>query len=386
MKLAPLAPLYERPEPWASVYVDTSGVDESTIGRRALQARQIRHDLAEQGADEATCRVVGEAVETYPYAGDAGPEGRALFAAHGELALEAPLIRKPPADVATVWGRLPHVAPLLELVPDEPDCLIAYIDRTGADFELRTAAERRPAGHVQGKAWPMHRTGRDIWSERHFQFGVENTWEENARAIADELRDCVAETGAPLVVLAGDPRERVAVHEHLLSGPTHPVVVETEHGGRAAGAAERLLDADVELAREEYLRRWTAQEVTHFEQARSMSGGHVDAAEGVPALVEAAREHRIDRLYLDPEGPDTHRQVWVGAAPDQIAVRRNDTRSLGESEPFTARADDALLRSAATTGAEAVLLPHTGRHSDGPPVGGLGALLRWPYPSTPEAG
>ncbi|MFV2121139.1 hypothetical protein ACE14D_22955, partial [Streptomyces sp. Act-28] len=107
------------------------------------------------------------------------------------------------------------------------------------------------------------------------------------------------------------------------------------------------------------------------------SAAGASAAEGVPALVEAAREHRIAELLIRPEGPDAHRQVWVGAQPDQVAVRRTETQYLGDTEPLPARADDALLRSALAAGAD--VLRVRPEIEDDLPVGGLGALLRWPY-------
>jgi hypothetical protein len=106
--------------------------------------------------------------------------------------------------------------------------------------------------------------------------------------------------------------------------------------------------------------------------------------EGVPALVEAAREHRIDELLIRPDGPDAHREVWIGEDPDQLAVRRTDLKILGEQNSWSARADDALIRSAVATGAPALsVTPATGAagaagaSGEEVPVGGLGALLRW---------
>ena len=37
--------------------------------------------------------------------------------------------------------------------------------------------------------------------------------------------------------------------------------------------------------------------------------GRVGAVEDVPALVEAAQEHRIDELLIRPDGPGAHREV-----------------------------------------------------------------------------
>ncbi|MFJ8647501.1 Vms1/Ankzf1 family peptidyl-tRNA hydrolase [Streptomyces sp. NPDC093546] len=375
MQLSFLTALFDRPGPWASVYLDTSRVDESTKERRALQAEEVCHELRSQGCDPETERAVYEALTDDPR--PPGEAGRAVFAAHGEVVLDPPLGVRPPWPSEVTWSALPHLGPLLDLATQEPVCLVAYIDRAGADLELRTPHGGRPAGHVEGRSWPLRRHGAADWSERHFQLEVENTWEENAAEITEALTACQRETGADLIVLAGDPRERRSVHERL-APDLQSLTVESDHGGRAAGASMRLLDEDVEAARQEHLRRLATQELDRFRAARSTGGGRPEgAAEGVPALIEAAREHRIAELLIRTEGPDAHREVWVGTEPDQIAVRRNETQYLGETEPLPARADDALIRSAVMTGAE--VLRVRPEIEDEVPVGGLGALLRWPY-------
>ncbi|MFJ8692959.1 baeRF2 domain-containing protein [Streptomyces roseolilacinus] len=377
MQLAFLTSLYDRPGPWASVYLDTSRMDESAQWRQELTARNACEELAARGCDEATVQAVHEALSDWPR--PAGEAGRAVFATHGEVVLDPPLAVRPLAPSQVYWSALPRLGPLLDLAAQEPVCLVAYIDRTGADLELRSPIGAMPAGQVQGRDRPLHRTSSNAWSERHFQLSVENTWEENAQKIADAIADAVPGLGVDLVVLAGDARERRSVHERLPAALTVDVV-ESEHGGRAAGARRERLDDDVRAAKEAFLRRTAEAELDRFRAARAPEGASAagaSAAEGVPALVEAAREHRIAELLIRPEGPDAHRQVWVGAQPDQLAVRRTETQYLGDTEPLPARADDALLRSALATGADVLRVrPEV---EDDLPVGGLGALLRWPY-------
>lgn len=391
MDLAPLTRLYERPGPWASAYLDTSFADEATLSRRELQGRRISEELAAQGADEETCRVVRRAVESYAYG---QTPGRAVFAAHGEVVLEPVLAVPPPDESSAVWAPLPHVAPLLELTPDEPDTLVVRIDRIGADFELRTASGNRPEGTVEGRDWPVHRTTASDWSERHFQLSVENTWEENARSVASAVEEAVGRTGAGLVVLVGDERERRTVHD-ALPGALPATVVETDHGGRAAGSDSARLDEWIAARRREQARLRGEETLERFAAAKG-SDGATEAAEGVAALIDAAREHRIATLLLRPDGPDTRREVWAGPQPGQLALRRTDARALGEPEPFPVRADDALLRSAALTGADVVVVGASAARDRSPaedlaadnrpasgqdgaePVGGLGAVLRWP--------
>ena len=237
MELAFLHPLYERPGPWASVYVDTSRHTEHTPQERQLTARAMARDLAGQGADEKTCQAVRRALEELRHSSE--PHGRALFARDGEVVLDPPLARSPQRDWAE-WAPLPRVAPLLELAGEDPVCVVAYVDRKGADFELRSALGRDDAGGVTGRQWPVHRTGTVDWSERHFQLRVENTWDHNAAEIADALAVCHEETDADLLILVGDDREQRSVRERLPQR-LHDLVVEASRG-----AGSRLLDEDVE--------------------------------------------------------------------------------------------------------------------------------------------
>lgn len=384
MELGFLSPIIDRPGPWASVYFDTTWITEDAATRRELSARRVRDQLREQGADEATCGAVHDALTALPRT--SRTPGRALFAAGGEVVLDEPLASPPPGGQQAVWQPLPHITPLLDLMDAAPSCLVARIDRTGADLELRGPEGRRDLGQVQGEDHPLHMTPSASWHERHFQNSVENTWERNASVIAEALRERRAETGAELVVLAGDGRECRSVRERLTPELREACVL-AEHGVRGAGRnqaeSERRLDREVEAARTEYVRRHAAEVMERFQAWRvPTDDGRVGAAEGVPALVDALREHRVAALLVRPDGPDLHREVWVGGGPDQVAVRRNDVQYLGDTHPVSARADDALLRAAVASGAEVVSVQPVADEAgtpDGLPVGGLGALLRWPY-------
>ncbi|MGW0500948.1 baeRF2 domain-containing protein [Streptomyces sp. NPDC003007] len=264
-------------------------------------------------------------------------------------------LARPPQRHLASWAPLPRLPPLLELCGQHPVCLLAYIDRTGADFELRGAAGPRDAGRVEGRQRPVHRTASADWSERHFQLRVENTWEHDAGEIAEALGAAYEECGTELVVLVGDPRERPAVRERLPDA-VRAVTVETEHGGRAAGSSSPALEEAIEQARHQRTRRRVEEALDRFHAGRVGTDRPTDAVEGVPAVVEAAREHRIDTLLIRPDGFDLGRETWVGAQPDQVAVRRTDAQTLGESDPVTVRADDALLRSAAVTAADVLVV------------------------------
>ncbi|MGW7264529.1 baeRF2 domain-containing protein [Streptomyces sp. NPDC054842] len=373
MQLSFLEPLLDRRGPWATVYFDPAQNDESGAKRRELTVRDLCGSLEEAGADTATVQAVGEALARITPQED--PAGRVVFAAGGEVVLTCRLSRPPQSPIAC-WAPLPRLTPLLELAGQDPLCLVAYVDRTGADFELRGAAGPKDAGHVEGRQSPVHRTASSDWSERHFQLKVENTWDHNAGEIAEALTSAYEESGAEMVVLAGDVRERPAVLEKLPQG-IREVTVDTEHGGRAAGSDSRVLEETIEQARAEHARRRAEKVLERFRAGRSDTGDAAGAVEGVPALVEAAQEHRIDTLLIRSDAPELATETWVGAAPDQVAVRRTDAKTLGEGDPVSARADDALLRAAAATAADVLFLPAADGQGADVPTGGLGALLRW---------
>ncbi|BCL27963.1 Vms1/Ankzf1 family peptidyl-tRNA hydrolase [Streptomyces aurantiacus] len=378
MRLSFLQPLLDRPGPWATVYFDPGQPDESGAKRRELSVRQICRTLEQEGADKATTEAVRGHLAGLSPADD--PAGRVLFATGGEVVLSHRLSRRPQEELAG-WAPLPRLAPLLELCGQDPVCLVAYVDRTGADFQLREAGGPQDAGNVEGEQWPVHRAASSDWSERHFQLKVENTWEHNAAEIAEALAAAHEESGADLVVLVGGPRERRAVYEKLPE-TVRAVAVETEHGGRAAGSDSPALEEAIEKARQDSLYRRVEQALDRFRAGRVGTDRPTDAVEGVPAVADAARQHRIDTLLVRSDGPDLHRELWAGADPDQVAVRRTDAEALGVGEPLSVRADDALLRSAAATSADVLVVPFEGT-ADDIPAGGLGALLRWTYEPSP---
>ncbi|WP_206505783.1 baeRF2 domain-containing protein [Streptomyces chrestomyceticus] len=380
MHLSLLQPIIDRPGPWASVYAEVPHSTEDAAKQRELSADAAARQLAEQGADRATCDAVREALAGFRADGDtAAPAGRAVFATDGEVVLDTPLAGRPAQPFAD-WSPLPRITPWAEAAADNASCLVVYVDRMGANFELHDDRGGTEAGQVDGMDWPIHRTATADWSERHFQTAVENTWEQNAGEIAEAAQRVFASSGAKVMLLAGDPRERRSVHEKLPE-QLRSVTYESDHGGRAAGSDSTALARDIAHVRAAHERDHVADVLDRFRAGAGVGGTDpAYAATGVPALVEAAREHRIDTLIITPGGADAGREVWVGPGADQLAVRNSELQYLGETNPSAARADDALLRSAAANGAEAVVV----RDPAEAPTGGLGAVLRWSTPTQHE--
>jgi hypothetical protein len=387
MHMAFLEPVIGGRGPWTSAYLADARPGPGAAAQQQLVARHACEQLARQGADDADCAAAYRELSEL----GTGRAGRAAFITGGTVAASLPLAEAPVIP-ETAWGTVPHLAPLMELAGERSVCLVAYTDRQGADFELRTAEGEESAGTVTGLDWPLHRTATADWSEQHFQEAVENTWEQNAIDTAAALAEVAAEHRPDLVLLVGGTRQRRAVHDRLPSWLT-PVVAETRHGGRAPGAETALLDREITrlLAERRQLRQ--AETLDRFRAG--LRAGHTGraepgrpiAVEGVPAVVEAARERRVDTLLITPGGPDTHREVWAGPEPDQLAVRRSDAKYyLGAREAAAVRADDALLRAVAAGGGEVVPVSDEDFPDSARPAGGLGALLRWTHESAARGG
>ncbi|MEU9044859.1 MULTISPECIES: hypothetical protein [unclassified Kitasatospora] len=384
MDLAFLTPLLDRPGPWATVYLDTDRATEDAVRRRALIDRAAVHRLADAGTDEDTCAAVRDHLAAEPAAGS--PAGRALFATDGEVALDVPLAVSPP-DVAATWAPLPHTSPLVGLLDDAaPACLLAAVDRTGATLERYELGRSDPLGTVESPQWQGrgHRAPPADRYEWHYRHRVEDTWDRTAGIIADHLARVWPDSGARLLVLTGEARERRAVHDRL-PRQLQPLTVELEGGGRSDGNIGEAFGRRLAEAWDDHRARHLAEVLETFHTAVGRPGEHGTdsagtetapgpAARGIPAVVSAARQHQLAALLLQASGHDPERPVWTGPEPEHLGVHRADLRSMGVAHPAQAPAADALLRAGAASGAEALLVPDT---VPGPP-GGLGAVLRWP--------
>ncbi|MFE0192451.1 hypothetical protein [Streptomyces sp. NPDC059008] len=371
MRLSLLRPVIDRPGPWATVYADISHGTEDVEKQQELLASATTAQLFALGADEATCGAVHEALIAPRDSAPGAHTGRVLFAHDGVVVLDTPL-PGPPATPFAAWGPVPRVTPLLAAVGDDPVCLVVRLDHDGADLVVLGERGTDDTGRSGDAERPPPRTAPADWSERHLRTTAEHTLEQNAGEIADAVREAFDSSGAEAVVLIGEARERHLVHDKL-PGRLRAVTYESEHGGRAPGAESDLVERDIAQVRAVREREHVAQVTDRFRTGAGSGGPSAPrAAAGIPALVEAARAHRIETLLVSPHGSDIARQVWVGEGVDQLAVRGTELQAMGEERPATARADDALVRSAVASGAEIVVV----RDLEQAPEGGLGAILR----------
>jgi hypothetical protein len=262
--------------------------------------------------------------------------------------------------------------------------VVVVADHRGADL-LPVSADAAATGvpvvtlSVEGSSqYPLHRTGRDEWDERHFQNRVENAWEENAKDVSQEAARQVVALGAELVVVAGDPRARAMLKRDLpdVLGPgVH--VEEVEAGGRADGASAAALDTAV---RDVVLRRSWERRREVLEHLQQNVGRERFAAVGVPAVVEALRKAQVDVAVLSDD-PTSTATAWIGPDALQLGLNREELESIGVTEPQQDRFDAALVRALAGSSAGLLITPNAHQYVPD----GIGALLRYDDESTPKS-
>lgn len=235
-------------------------------------------------------------------------------------------------------GPLPRLATVIESRQRVLAHVIVEADRAGADLTAFDGGTVLGVDSVEGSTLHIHRGHPGGWSQRRYQQRAENTWEDNARQVADAVAAMAREVDAQLVAVAGDIRAQTFILESL---PTDVAerAVRIEAGSPEGIAAEvvRLLSTIV------------AERVTAAAERVRAGLGTGMASTDMAEIVEALRAGRVDTLLVhdDNQGDDAG---WRDGA----------------------RAVDRAIAAALATGAEIVVVPSLAV-MDGP----LAALMRW---------
>jgi hypothetical protein len=365
-----LRPLYERRGPWASIYLDATRATEHGGHEVDLRWQAMRARLIEQGADGATVDAAAGAVEQHPY--QPGRYGLAILATAGEAVLIDELAAPPAADEAH-YALLPHVMPLLAQRGDEVPYVRVLADRTGADLDSLSVGGVQRRRVTGGTTFPLHKVHVGGWSHSHYLRAVEESWKRNADDVAAATVDLAENVGAEVIVVGGDVRavEKLAGR---LPRRWADRVVRTDAGSRHAAAHEAALDEVTAQAVADLADRRARKIIDRYEAQR----GAGTAGIGLADVVTRLQRGQVDTVLLadDPSSTDT---LWI--APDDptlVAADEQLLRQSGVIEPQRVRADAAMARAIAGTGAELVLVgpgEATLQH-------GIGAVLRYADSST----
>lgn len=362
MDMSKLQDVATAPGPFASVYLDASHDTEDAAKVAELRWRGLRDQLANQGAPEETLAALDEAVA----AADppAGKAGRVLIASGAQVLVDQTLPVPPPADV-TRFSSLPDLLPLASYLPPPVPHVVVVADSSGADlhsFDGRADLVES----VRGKQHPLHKIRGGGWAHKRLQQHVEDTVKHNVKQVAEEVERLVREVRAELVVLGGEVQARSAVRSEL--NLDDDLVVEIEGAGLAAGTDDEQFDNAVRALVAQRQQQHDADAVDRFRAERGRDGL---AVEGLAEVTDALRQANVDTLVVNT-GILADQLVWTSDQPDQVAVDEAGARQGAASPARVARhrADDALARAAAVTGAEVVV------GDDIEVLQGVGAILR----------
>lgn len=371
MDLGFLKPLYDSPPDgrgacFASVYMDITRSTESAAKEVELRWRSARERLAADGADEATLDAAEQAIgQPRP-----GARGLAVFARDGAVRLSGTLPHPPLKEIAR-YAPLPHVVPWLAQRPRHlPHVRVAASHGGGRLLAVSAAAGTPRTTEVEGQSWPVHKVSTGGWAERRLQRAAEETWAENAKRIAEAAAAAAQDVHAEFALVGGDVRERSAVVDLLpVALRERAVIVDREVAPDDA--------AFEDAARAEVARRAELADRARLDDFRvRMTGtdpGSHRAVEGLGDTLTALRDGLASDVLLADE-TCLAATAWIGPGMAEAAVDARQLDARADAWPRQDRADAAIARSIAGTGASLHFLPT----DTNPPRDGVAALLRAP--------
>ncbi|WP_019818604.1 Rv2629 family ribosome hibernation factor [Saccharomonospora saliphila] len=364
MDTARLRELVTADGPFASVYFEDTHDTEDAGKQLELKWRDLREQLSEQGAGEATLAALETAVfDSEP---PVGVSGRALIAAGDRVLLDQRLGDAPARALARV-STMPNLVPLVEYGELPPPHVVVVADSVGADItavdELGRVVDART---VEGTEHHVHKPRGGAWAHRTIQNHAEELVKQNIELAADHVGTVGRRIGASLVVAAGAPEARKALIE-ALPETVREHATEVSGGGRHQGSGEDTLNAEIDDLLTEATRRRRQDAADRFSAALSKPTGL--AVQGIEAVTTALREHNVETLLVGDPGDA---EVFAGSGdPAQLAAQAETLTTLGVDRPGRVRADEALPVAAASVDADIV---HVGERVD--LTEGFGAILR----------
>jgi hypothetical protein len=366
MNLDFLRPLFDRPGPWVSVYLDATRASENADHEVDLRWRGLREQLEQQGADADTLDAVRTALDEHPY--QPGRYGLAVFARAGEASLVETLSAPPPVDEAYLRP-LPHAMPLVVQRGEEVPYVRVLADRTGADLDALSVGGVPRHGTVTGSAtFPLRKVHAGGWSHRRYQQAAEESWKRNAGDVAAAAVQLAEAVGAEVIVVGGDVRA-VQTFRDRLPKRWQDRLVQTDAGARSAGADEAALDEVTIQAVADIADRKTRETIDRYQSQR----GAAQASTGLADVVTHLQRGQVDTVLLvnDLSSTDT---LWIDPDdPTLLSVDDHVLRESGVQNPLKVRADAALLRAIAGTGAHLILVSP----EELPLDDGIAAVLRY---------
>ncbi|MDD7964160.1 baeRF2 domain-containing protein [Actinomycetospora lemnae] len=372
MDLSRTRDIFERPGPFATVYLEAVQAGENSAKQVALRWQHLQKQLKDAGADDKTLAALDDELGG-ERPGSITEVGRVLVASSEGILFDDEVEAVDAAGDVAIWSPLPELGRYYRSQSGSVRVLLAVVDQTGGDLYQVIADNSEGAREldeetIKGQALEtVHKARGGGLGNRTRQNRHEMASYENADEVVKGIRSAVKQFRPEVIVVAGEIQGRSAVRNEL-PGDLAEITREIEAGSRAAGASEDALeDALLTAAGVVATERETGVR-ERFAEAK----GHGNAVEGFEPVLEAARQGAIDTLLVI-DGKEVPGELYVGSSPEQISTDPKNLEQLSDTEPVKRPAEQVLLRTVGALGGNVDVL---GGGTD--LVDHVGAILRFP--------
>lgn len=355
--------LYDLPGPVVSVYLGMA--DPAAADDLALRSRAVRHELQRSAAGGPVLDAVDEILRT------AVPQGVGATAAFVGRDGARRTFDLRGADLAdhAFRGWLPRLMPLLMWQQYRPPHVVVLLDRSGAEISVRNSAACGPAPRiVPGPDDEIERNAPGGWSQSRYQNRAEDSWQHNAAHSAEAAADALATADAELLIVAGDVRAEQYFRDKLPEPVRQQARIVSVSGGRSPDGSREHRREQIACAIREQVDGKIREAVT---EVLDQSGPGGLGVQGVAATIHALARGRVHRLLVSQIDGAT---AWFGSGPTDISEHRSGISTYGGRAARHASAADVLIRAAALTDAQILVVPS---EMAGELHQGVGALCRF---------
>ena len=372
MDLSRTRDIFERPGPFATVYLEAVQAGENSAKQVALRWRDLQSQLQQQGADDKTLAALDDELGG-ERAGSLTEVGRVLVASADGILFDDEVEAVDAAGDLAVWSPLPELGRYYRSQTGSVRVLLAVVDQTGGDLYQVIADNAEGAREldeetIKGQALEtVHKARGGGVGNRTRQNRHEMASYENADAVVKGIRSAASQFRPEVIALAGEIQGRSAVRQEL-TGELAGITREIEAGSRAAGASEDALESALLTVAGEVATERESRVRQRFEEGK----GHANAVEGLEPVLEAARTGAVDTLLL-VDGQEVPGELYVGSSPEQISTDPANLKEMSDTEPVARPAEQVLLRAVGALGGDVQVLGGGTSLQDG-----VGATLRFP--------
>ena len=362
-----LRALFDGEGPFISAYLRVPNAVEGARQQYESGLVAIRRQLLADGHGQQTVEATIDALRR---CGRPGAPTAVVIADEGGVRLEGQLLHDVSRDVV-VTAATPRVIPIIESYQRSLPYLAVTIDREGADILSIDHGDLHIVEEVEGETDFVQKVKVGGWSQPNYQRHAENTWEQNAKSVAEALGRLVEEQPTEFIAVAGEERAVGFLLEHLREA--HRAMVRTVDGSRAVdGSSADLADRLTRLHATVVAERMV-QLLERYKQAVATRDGTSGAEKTLGAL---SRGQVATLLVADDITDEDPARAFVGDDPMSVTTNVGDILALDQT-PRSGPQQDLAIAAALAGDADVVVVPGVGAAA---PAQGIGALLRYPLP------